>query len=308
MFILTGISITLGYHRLFAHLSFKGGFLVKMITLVFGACAFENSALSWCSDHRKHHRHVDHDDDPYDISKGFLWAHIGWLIFKLGPEMPMDNVGDLRKDRLIMWQHRWCGAVALVVGLALPSLLGFLWNGWTGALGGFLIPGVLRIFAIQHCTFFINSVCHTFGNRPYSSKCSARDSLLMAFFTFGEGYHNYHHEFQHDYRNGPKSTNFDPTKWAIWTLSKVGLASDLRRVSDEKILLAELTEVEREAVTRGYSGNSRLAKVSSHRGGLEQAIREKSSISSETLQRWRSDLQELTESLQRGGWARGLKV
>jgi HAD superfamily hydrolase (TIGR01509 family) len=97
---------------------------------------------------------------------------------------------------------------------------------WQGALGGFLIAGVLRVVVVQHSTFFINSLCHTIGKRPYSTKHSARDSIVMAFATFGEGYHNYHHEFQHDYRNGVKPWQWDPTKWTIWTLSKLGLASN----------------------------------------------------------------------------------
>jgi stearoyl-CoA desaturase (delta-9 desaturase) len=90
---------------------------------------------------------------------------------------------------------------------------------------------------LQHCTFCINSLCHYLGTRPYSSRCSARDS--------GEGYHNYHHEFQHDYRNGVKPWQWDPTKWLIWTLSKVGLTRKLRRVRDEKVALAELAEAQR---------------------------------------------------------------
>ena len=94
--IATGMSITLGYHRLFSHLSFKAKWPVRLATLVFGACAFENSALNWVSDHRRHHKHTDHDEHPYDISKGFFWAHIGWILFKLDPEPPMDNVADLR--------------------------------------------------------------------------------------------------------------------------------------------------------------------------------------------------------------------
>jgi stearoyl-CoA desaturase (delta-9 desaturase) len=203
--------------------------------------------LDWASDHRKHHKHVDHDDDPYDISKGFFWAHIGWLLFKLGPEKPMDNVNDLKRDPLVMWQHRWCFVLAFTVGFALPVILGYLWGGISAALGAFLIAGILRVFAVQHSTFFINSMCHTFGHQPYSNRCSARDSLLMALFTFGEGYHNYHHEFQHDYRNGVKKTNFDPTKWTIWLLEKIGLVSDLRRVKESKILFAEMTEATRRA-------------------------------------------------------------
>ncbi len=243
LFVATGMSITLGYHRLFSHLSFKAALPVKLFVLIFGAAAFENSALCWAADHRKHHKHVDHDDDPYDISKGFFWAHIGWLIFKLGPEMPMDNVGDLRKDRLVMWQHSWWWVLALVVGIIIPTGAGYYWGGLTGAIGGFLIPGALRIFAVQHCTFFINSVCHTVGEQPYSRKCSAKDSFLMALFTFGEGYHNYHHEFQHDYRNGVGNSKYDPTKWTIWLLGKLGLAKDLRVVPKERILLAKIATV-----------------------------------------------------------------
>src|SRR5438067_2025591 len=245
MFAATGFSITLGYHRLFSHLSFKAHWSVRLFTLIFGAAAFENSALMWASEHRRHHKHVDHDDDPYDISKGFFHAHIGWLLFKLKVQPPYDNVADLKKDRLVQLQDRWVQLIAVVVSFVLPTALGWIWNGALGALGAFLIGGVARVVFLQHCTFFINSACHTIGNRPYSSRCSARDSWLMALFTFGEGYHNYHHEFQHDYRNGVKPWQFDPTKWTIWLLQKVGLAGQLRRVPSEKILLAELQETQR---------------------------------------------------------------
>jgi hypothetical protein len=107
--------------------------------------------------------------------------------------------------------------------------------GWVGALGGFLIGGVAKVVVLQHCTFLINSACHTIGRQPYSTRCSARDSLFLALFTFGEGYHNYHHEFQHDYRNGVKPWQWDPTKWLIWILSKLGLTGNLRRVPREAI-------------------------------------------------------------------------
>lgn len=251
--IATMSSITVGYHRLFSHLSFKAAWPVRLFTLVFGACAFENACLDWASDHRRHHKHVDHDGDPYDISKGFMWAHIGWLMFKLNPEPPMDNVADLRKDKLVMWQYRWVHLIGFVAGILVPMGLGWWWNAahgmnpWIGMLGGFLIPGVARIVVAQHCTFFINSLCHTIGRQPYSSSHSARDSAIMAFLTFGEGYHNYHHEFQHDYRNGVKPWQWDPSKWSIWLLSKVGLTWDLRRVPDGKILLAEMREARKHA-------------------------------------------------------------
>ena len=236
----TGVSITLGYHRLFTHMTFQASWPIRLFTLLFGAAAFENSIVMWASEHRRHHKFVDHDhDDPYSISKGFWYAHIGWLLFKLKPDPPFDNVADLQKDPLVRWQHRHIHLLAVMMGFVLPTVLGAIWNGWAGALGGFLIGGVARVVVVQHGTFLINSACHVMGRQPYSRKCSARDSWLLAVFTLGEGYHNYHHEFQYDYRNGVRPWHVDPTKWIIWSLSKLGLARNLRRASPEKIRAAQ---------------------------------------------------------------------
>ncbi|MDB6148828.1 MAG: Stearoyl-CoA 9-desaturase [Chthoniobacter sp.] len=250
MFAACGFSITLGYHRLFSHLTFQAHWTVRLFVALFGAAAFENSILLWACEHRTHHKHVDEDEDPYDINKGLFHAHIGWLLFKLSPPPPFDNVTDLKKDRLVMWQHEYVQYIAAGIAFVLPAAIGFAYGGWVSALGAFLIAGVARVVFLQHCTFCINSLCHYIGKRPYSSTCSARDSWIMAVFTFGEGYHNFHHHFQHDYRNGVKPWQFDPTKWIIWTLSKLGLAEKLRTVPSEKILLAELGEAQRQMATR----------------------------------------------------------
>lgn len=311
----TAMSITLGYHRLFSHLSFKAKWPVKLFTLVFGACAFENSCLDWSADHRTHHKHVDHDEDPYDISKGFFWAHMGWLMFKLRPEHPHTNVNDLLKEKLVMWQHRHVQKIAFLVGIVGPTILGALHHHfftelpmWQGALGGFLIAGVLRVVVVQHSTFFINSLCHTIGRRPYSTKHSARDSVVMAFATFGEGYHNYHHEFQHDYRNGVKPWQWDPTKWTIWALSKLGLASNLRRVPDSKILLAEMGEARLRAEEKLAALNAvhpsmkDRAHVALHElcenlaknyAELEKAVAQRMEVSRQNLISWQNETREL---------------
>ena len=117
MFFSCGFSITIGYHRLFSHRTFEAHWFVRLLTLIFGAAAFENSVLLWACEHRSHHKHVDHDDDPYCISKGLFHAHIGWLLFKLDPPPPFDNVADLKKDPLVMWQHRhihWIGCACIL--------------------------------------------------------------------------------------------------------------------------------------------------------------------------------------------------
>ncbi len=135
----SGLSITLGYHRLFAHLAFRASWPVRAATLVFGAACFEGSALEWVSDHRRHHKHVDHEDDPYDITRGFFHAHVGWLLFKLKPAPPMENVGDLASDRLLDWQHRYCVPLGVGAGLVLPALIGWAWGGARAGLGALLL-------------------------------------------------------------------------------------------------------------------------------------------------------------------------
>ncbi len=228
---LTGMSITGGYHRLFAHRAYKASNLVKFIYLCFGAAAFENSALKWCSDHRIHHRHVDHEEDPYNIKKGFLWAHIGWIFFKetnKSPEYPKD----LLNDKLVMWQDRNYLWLAVLFGFGLPTLIGHFLG---SALGGLALAGVARVVFVHHCTFFINSLCHIVGSRPYTDSNTARDSFIMAVFSYGEGYHNYHHYFPSDYRNGVRWYHFDPTKWLIKVLSLIGLTNDLKKVPEKLI-------------------------------------------------------------------------
>jgi stearoyl-CoA desaturase (delta-9 desaturase) len=236
IWLLVGLSVTAGYHRLFSHKTYQAAWPVRLALLVFGAGALENSVLNWCADHRIHHAHVDHDRDPYNITKGFWWAHMGWIFFKNEP-IPRSVVRDLEEDPLVLWQDKYYALIGLSVALGIPLIVGLL----TGrVLGCLLIGGVLRIVVSHHGTFFINSLCHMVGSRPYSQEHSARDSPIMAVLAFGEGYHNYHHSFPFDYRNGVKVWQFDPAKWMIWTFSRVGLASDLRRAPEAAVLKAKV--------------------------------------------------------------------
>ena len=232
MYWTTGLAITAGYHRYYSHRAFECHPIVQLYFLLFGAAAYENSVECWGSDHRLHHRYVDQEKDPYNINKGFFWAHMGWIFFDSPtPAMPA-NIPDLKKDSLVQWQHRHYFTIGTIVGFGVPLAWGFAFGRPLGAL---LWGGFLRVILVHHGTFFINSAAHVFGRRPYSIKTSARDSDWLAFFSFGEGYHNFHHTFPSDYRNGIRWYQWDPTKWLIGTLHGFGFTKSLKR-TDERII------------------------------------------------------------------------
>lgn len=233
----TGFGITVGYHRMLAHQSFEGSRAARFLLLVFGAAAVQNSALKWCSDHRYHHRFVDKEGDPYNRSRGFFYSHIGWIFYNDPAERSYDNARDLAEDPLIAWQHRWYLPLAAGVGFGLPTLVGWAMG---NALAGFLFGGLFRLLFVHHGTFLINSAAHTFGHRPYSTKTTARDCWWLAFFTNGEGFHNFHHAFANDYRNGLHWYQWDPSKWMILAMNLVGLSRNLQRTPEAHILKARL--------------------------------------------------------------------
>jgi stearoyl-CoA desaturase (delta-9 desaturase) len=237
LYALVGLSVTAGYHRLYAHKGYEAHPLVHAFFLFFGAMALQNSVLKWASDHRTHHKYVDRDWDPYSIKRGPLWAHILWLFYKRPPHETFDNAPDLKKNRLVMLQFRWSNGIGLVAGLGLPTLIGWAFG---RPLGGLLWGGFLRIAIIHHTTFFVNSISHIYGSRPYTDENSARDNWLLAFVTNGEGYHNFHHRFPSDFRNGIRWYHWDPTKWLIRSLAAVGLARTLRRTPSATVERARL--------------------------------------------------------------------
>lgn len=228
LYAVTGLGITVGYHRLISHRSFDCHPWVKAGLLVAGGWALQNSALLWCADHIRHHARTDQEEDPYNASKGFWHSHCGWLFYET-PYREEKYERGLRKDPLVMWQHRYYFPI-VASGLLLPLGLGLAYGGWQGAVGCFLLAGVGRTFMVLNSTFTINSLCHLWGSQPHGTQDSSRDSWLVSLISFGEGYHNYHHTYARDYRNGPKWYNFDPSKWIIYALSLVGLATNLRRL------------------------------------------------------------------------------
>lgn len=247
MFAACGVSITAGYHRLFAHGSYRAHPIVRAFYLFFGAATFQNSALQWATAHRRHHRVTDEENDPYSIKKGFWWAHMGWLFFRDPLSTPSQFAADLKADPLVRLQYRYYVPIATVAGFLLPTALGWIAG---DVWGGFVVGGLLRLVCLYQATFCVNSVAHTLGTQPYSDKDSSRDSMLTAFISLGEGYHNYHHSFPYDYRNGVKAWHFDPSKWWIRALSWLGLTRDLVAAPNETVLKARLRMQERRATVR----------------------------------------------------------
>ncbi|MBI2742417.1 MAG: fatty acid desaturase [Chlamydiales bacterium] len=235
---ISGMSVTAGYHRLYSHQTYKINPVVEAVLLFFATVATQGSALKWAADHRKHHAFVDTDRDPYSIKKGFMYAHVLWLFHKADPIDP-KIIADLSKNRLLAFQHKYYGLLMMLCNALVFLFFGYLFNDY---LSAFVFIWGVRMLVLHHFTWFINSLAHTWGSQKFSQEHSAVDNYLMSIFTFGEGYHNYHHTFASDYRNGVRWFHFDPTKWLIWTLSKFKLAHNLRRISGIRIQEAIISE------------------------------------------------------------------
>ena len=227
-----GISVTAGYHRLFAHQAYDASLPLRFAYLTLGAGAFQGSALWWCRDHRAHHRFTDTPKDPYGVDRGLFWAHIGWLLLKQDhSKIGKTDMSDLYASKLMTWQHKYYPFIAFTMGWIIPTCIaGVGWGDWRG---GFLIATVLRTSIVNQCTFCINSLAHYVGEATFADERSPRDSWWLSLLTYGEGYHNFHHEFPFDYRNGIHFYDFDPSKWLIWLNSLIGTAYNLRTAESD---------------------------------------------------------------------------
>jgi stearoyl-CoA desaturase (delta-9 desaturase) len=237
MLYLTGLAITTGYHRLYAHTTYKTNKAFEAVLLFFGTLATQGSVLRWAYDHRHHHAFVDTEKDPYSIKKGFWYAHFLW-IFEKPKEIEERVVADLVRNPLLRFQHRYYGLLMFATNLLTTLFFGWLFNDY---LSAFLFVWLVRLFFLHHFTWFINSLAHTWGSQTFCQEHSAVDNYIISLLTFGEGYHNYHHTFAYDYRNGVRWYHYDPAKWLLWTMGKLGIAYKLKRAPSymiqEKILL-----------------------------------------------------------------------
>lgn len=234
LYIFGGVSITAGYHRLWSHRAYDACDAVKIFYALFGASCIEGSIKWWGHSHRIHHRYTDTNRDPYDARKGFWYSHLGWMLLVPNPKFKARaDISDLVDDWVVRFQHKHYLFLMVFMSLIFPGICAHvLFNDFWG---GFVYAGILRAFFIQQATFCVNSLAHWIGEQPFDDRRTPRDHVLTAFVTFGEGYHNFHHEFPSDYRNALKWYQYDPTKWVIWFTSKLGLAYNLKTFSQNAI-------------------------------------------------------------------------
>jgi stearoyl-CoA desaturase (delta-9 desaturase) len=244
MYAITGHGITVGFHRYFTHGSFKAKRPVRIALAVAGSMAIEGPVIRWVADHRRHHAFSDKAGDPHSpwrygenfraLVKGLLHAHVGWL-FDVEQTDQKRFAPDLLADRDVARVHRLF-PVWTLVSLLLPALAGGLWGGsWHAAAQTFFWAGLVRIATLHHVTWSINSICHTFGKRPFKTRDRSANVWPLALISMGESWHNLHHSDPTCARHGVLRGQIDTSAELIRGLEKLGLAWDVRWPDPERV-------------------------------------------------------------------------
>ncbi|QYK46950.1 MAG: fatty acid desaturase [Phycisphaeraceae bacterium] len=244
MYLVTGFGITIGFHRYFTHKSFDTSRPMAALLGVAGSMAVQGTLLDWAATHRSHHQHSDHEDDPHSphnhgggivgVLKGAWHAHVGWFL-KGVQVRDRKYVVDLVKDPMVRRISALFPLWALL-GLIIPAIIGGLvMMSWNGALLGFLWGGLVRVFLVHHVTWSVNSVCHLWGSRPFRSHDHSRNNPIFGVLALGEGWHNNHHAFPASARHGLRWWQFDASYIVIRTMAALGLASNVRVPSRERM-------------------------------------------------------------------------
>jgi stearoyl-CoA desaturase (delta-9 desaturase) len=218
--------ITAGYHRYFAHRSYRTSRAFQLFLAVGGVMCVQKGPLWWAGHHREHHRNSDTENDVHSPLKGFWWSHVGWILCDKFGEAPLERIKDFAKYPELRFIEKWNGTFAL-----LTALLCLLIGGWSGLFFGFFMSTVV----LWHNTFLVNSVAHVFGRRRYVTDDTSRNNFLIALTTHGEGWHNNHHYYQASARNGFFWWEIDLTYQSLRVLSWFNIVRDLKVPSAEML-------------------------------------------------------------------------
>ncbi|MCL2769010.1 MAG: acyl-CoA desaturase [Solirubrobacterales bacterium] len=245
LYLLSGLGVTVGFHRLFTHRSFKTTHAVRAIFAVLGSMAIEGPVISWVADHRKHHAFSDRDGDPHSphVDHGAGWrgalrglyhAHVGWLFIHTHRGSHRRYASDLLADPVVEFVNRTFLLWA-VAGLAAAFALGGAIGGtWRAAFTGLLWGGAVRMLVLHHMTYSVNSLCHFFGRHDYRTEDHSRNLALLAIPTLGEAWHNNHHAFPTSASHGLGARQLDLSALVIRALQRLGLAWDVIGVSEQR--------------------------------------------------------------------------
>lgn len=217
-------AITAGYHRYFAHRTFRTSRPFQFLLALLGGASAQRGALWWAAHHRDHHRHSDQPADIHSpLQRGFWWAHIGWIVHTSSTPTSWGNIRDFSKYPELVWLNNYELAPPIAYAAALLAMGGPAWLFW-----GFFLSTTL----LWHGTFVINSLCHVWGSRRFVTGDTSRNNLWLALLTLGEGWHNNHHHFQSSARQGWLWWEVDGSYYALVALRKLGLVSHLKGVPD----------------------------------------------------------------------------
>lgn len=238
LYLIGGMGITAGAHRLWSHRSYKANAPLRFILMICNCIALQNHVIEWARDHRVHHKYSETDADPHNATRGFFFSHMGWLLVRKHPEVIKKGkaieLGDLYQEKILVFQKKFYWPLALFLCFVMPTLVPvFLWN--ESAWVAYFTAGIFRYTWLLHCTWAINSFAHMFGNRPYDKNINPRQNFGAALASLGEGWHNYHHVFPFDYRTSefPYFINF--TTMFIDFFAKIGWVTDRKSMSKEMI-------------------------------------------------------------------------
>ncbi|XP_062852254.1 stearoyl-CoA desaturase b [Trichomycterus rosablanca] len=235
---ISGLGITAGVHRLWSHRSYKAKLPLRIFLAIGNSMAFQNDIFEWCRDHRTHHKYSETNADPHNVTRGFFFSHVGWLLVRKHPNVIEQgkklDVSDLEADGVVMFQKRHYKLSILVLCFLVPTLVP--WYFWGESLAvSYFVPGLLRYTLVLNATWLVNSAAHMWGMRPYDRNITPRENRFVAFSAMGEGYHNYHHTFPYDYATSEYGSGLNATKAFIDVMCLFGLAQDCKKVSRDTI-------------------------------------------------------------------------